>query len=92
MGSGGLFNNTPGTLGRDPFMRADKPFGKWNQVRLRQIGARTWVWLNDRATVEGAIMENYWNRDQPLPTTGPLMLQTHGGEISWRNVFIKELN
>ncbi|MEZ6041278.1 MAG: family 16 glycoside hydrolase [Planctomycetaceae bacterium] len=92
MGSGGLFNNTPGTLGRDPSLVADKPFGAWNQFRIRQIGARTWVWLNGRAVVEGAIMENYWDRTQPLPERGPIMLQTHGGEIRWRNIFVREIS
>ncbi|QDV66860.1 acetyl esterase [Rosistilla carotiformis] len=91
-GSGGLFNNTPGTLGRDPIMRADKPFGQWNQVRVRQVGDRTWVWLNSRAVVEGAVMENFWDRSQPLPAKGPIMLQTHGGEIRWRNIFVREIN
>ena len=89
-GSGGLFNNTPETLGRDPVRFADMPFGQWNQLRIRQIGARTWVWLNTRAVVEGAIMENYWDRTQPLPEKGPIMLQTHGGEIRWRNIFVRE--
>jgi acetyl esterase/lipase len=91
LGSGGLFNNTPGTLGRDPSRLADKPFGQWNRFRIRQIGARTWVWLNNRAVVEGAVMENYWERDKPLPTKGPIMLQTHGGEIRWRNIFVREI-
>lgn len=91
LGSGGLFNNTPNTLGRDPIMRADRPFGEWNQFRIRQIGARTWVWLNNRAVVEGAVMENYWDRSQPLPAKGPIMLQTHGGEIRWRNIFVREI-
>lgn len=91
LGSGGLFNNTPSTLGRDPARRADKPFGQWNQFRIRQIGARTWVWLNNRAVVDGAVMENYWDRTQPLPAKGPIMLQTHGGEIRWRNIFVREI-
>ena len=90
-GSGGLFNNTPGTLGRDPHRFADKPLGQWNSFRIRQIGTRTWVWLNNRAVVEGAVMENYWDRSQPLPETGSIMLQTHGGEIRWRNIFVKEI-
>ena len=89
LGSGGLFNNTPATLGRDPLGVMDKPFGQWNKVRIRQIGARTWVWLNGRAVVEGAVMENYWDREQPLPAMGPIMLQTHGGEIRWRNIFVR---
>ncbi|MGV3486528.1 MAG: family 16 glycoside hydrolase [Planctomycetaceae bacterium] len=90
-GSGGLFNNTPNTLGRDPLMVADKPFGQWNTLRIRQIGSRTWVTLNTRAVVEGAVMENYWDRTQPLPDKGPIMLQTHGGEIRWRNIFVREI-
>ena len=36
-------------------------------------------------------MENYWDRTQPLPTKGPIMLQTHGGEIRWRNIFVREI-
>ena len=91
LGSGGLFNNTPGTLGRDPSRKVDKPFGQWNQFRIRQIGARTWVWLNNYAVVDGAVMENFWDRSQPLPEKGPIMLQTHGGEIRWRNIFVREI-
>lgn len=91
-GSGGLFNNAPQTLGRDPIMVADKPFGQWNTLRIRQIGARTWVTLNNRLVVEGAVMENYWDRQQPLPAKGPIMLQTHGGEIRWRNIFVREID
>ena len=64
LGSGGLFNNTPGTPGRDPLVLADRPFGEWNQFRIRQIGDRTWVWLNDKLVVDGAVMENYWDRRQ----------------------------
>ena len=90
-GSGGLFNNTPKTLGRDPMMVADKPFGQWNTLRIIQIGARTWVWLNTRPVVEGAPMENYWDRTKPLPEKGSIMLQTHGGEIRWRNLFVREI-
>jgi hypothetical protein len=90
-GSGGLFNNTPGTPGRDPLVVADKPFGEWNQFRIKQIGAKTWVWLNDKLVVDGAVMENYWDRAQPLPAKGPIMLQTHGGEIRWRNIFVREI-
>ncbi len=91
-GSGGLFNNPPKTLGRDPLMKADKPFGQWNVLRIRQIGARTWVWLNTRAEVEGAVMQNYWDKTKPLPDKGPIMLQTHGGEIRWRNLYVHEID
>jgi hypothetical protein len=92
LGSGGLFNNAASSPGRDPLVLADRPLGEWNQFRIRQIGDRTWVWLNDKLVVDGAVMENYWDRKQPLPPKGPIMLQTHGGEIRWRNIFIHEID
>ena len=92
LGSGGLFNNTPGTPGRDPLVLADRPFGEWNRMRIRQISDRTWVWLNDKLVVDGAGMENFWDRSKPLPARGPIMLQTHGGEIRWRNIFVREIS
>ena len=90
-GSGGLFNNPQKTLGRDPILVADKPFGQWNKLEIRQLGARTWVTLNTRLVVEGAVMENFWDKTQPLPARGPIMLQTHGGEIRWRNISVREI-
>jgi hypothetical protein len=90
-GSGGLWNNSPGAPGKDPLVLADKPFGEWNKFRIRQVGARTWVWLNDKLVVDGNVMENFWDRAKSLPTKGPIMLQTHGGEIRWRNIHMREI-
>ena len=90
-GSGGLWNNRPGASGKDPLVKADKPFGEWNRFQIAMIGSRVWVRLNDRVTVDGAVLENYFNRNMPVPPRGPIQLQTHGGEIRWRNVFIREI-
>ncbi|MEO0415731.1 MAG: DUF1080 domain-containing protein, partial [Verrucomicrobiota bacterium] len=92
-GSGGLWNNksADGLPGKDPLVLADKPFGEWNAFRIRQVGSRTWVWLNDKLVVDGAIYDNFWDRSKPLPKTGPIHLQTHGGEIRWRNVKVREI-
>lgn len=92
-GSGGLWNNTKGTPGRLPLVLADKPFGEWNNFRIRQLGSRTTIHFNDQLVVDNAIMENYWDskRITPLPATGPIHLQTHGGEIRWRNIYIREI-
>lgn len=90
-GSGGLFNNSKDAAGQLPLVHADQPFGEWNHFRIRQVGAYTWVWLNDKLVVDGAVMENYWDRTKPLPAKGPIMLQTHGGEIRWRNLFVREI-
>jgi len=90
-GSGGLWNNSPGAPGKDPLVKADKPFGEWNHFRIIMAGSRVWVWLNDQQTVDGANMENYYDRKLPVPPKGPLQLQTHGGEIRWRNLYIREI-
>ncbi len=90
-GSGGLWNNSPRAPGKDPCVLADKPFGEWNTLRIVQVGARTSVWLNDKPVVDHCIMENYWDRKKPLLRRGPIQLQTHGGEISWRNIFVREI-
>src|SRR5437762_10419167 len=62
LGSGGLFNNTPGVSGRDPLALVDRPFGEWNAFRIRQVGDRTWVWLNGTLVVDDGRMENFWDR------------------------------
>lgn len=90
-GSGGLWNNSPGAPGKDPLVLADKPFGEWNSVHVIMTGARVSVWLNEKLVVDHAIMENYYDRKTPIPAKGPIQLQTHGGEIRWRNIFIREI-
>jgi hypothetical protein len=92
LGSGGLWNNSANAPGKNPFVLADKPFGQWNHFRIRQVGARTTVWLNDLMVVDHATMENYWDRESPLFVSGPIELQTHGGEIRWRNIYVRELS
>jgi len=90
-GSGGLWNNSPGAPGKDPLVLADKPFGEWNKFRVLMTGARVSVWLNDKLVVDHANLENYYDRKLPIPAKGPVQLQTHGGEIRWRNVFLREI-
>ncbi len=90
-GSGGLWNNSPGAAGKDPAVLADKPFGEWNRFRILQVGARTSVWLNGKHIVDHATMENLNQRQLPLFRTGPIQLQTHGGEIRWRNIFVRKI-
>jgi len=90
-GSGGLWNNSPGSPGKDPLVMADKPFGEWNHFRVIMVGSHVTVWLNDKLVVDHAVLENYFDRKLPVPATGPLQLQTHGGEIRWRNVFVREI-
>lgn len=90
-GSGGLWNNSAGAPGKDPLALADRPFGEWNSFRILMVGARVSVWLNDKCVVDHALLENYYDRKTPVPARGPVQLQTHGGEIRWRNVFLREI-
>lgn len=92
LGSGGLWNNSKGNPGKDPLVRADKPFGEWNHFRIVMIGSRVSVWLNHQKVVDHALLENYYDRKVPVPSHGPIQLQTHGGEIRWRNVFLREIS
>jgi hypothetical protein len=32
-----------------------------------------------------------WTKTRPLPRKGPIQLQTHGSEIRWRNLFVREI-
>jgi hypothetical protein len=91
-GSGGLWNNSPGAPGKDPLVLADKPFGEWNSLRIIQVGERTTVYLNGKLVVDHARLENFWKRGEPLRRKGPIQLQTHGGEIRWRNIAIREIS
>lgn len=90
-GSGGLWNNRKGSPGKDPLVKADKPFGEWNKFRILQVGSRTTIFLNDQLVVDHAILENYYDPKRPVPVKGPIVLQTHGGEIRWRNVFARDI-
>lgn len=90
-GSGGLWNNSPGAPGKDPLVLADKPFGEWNKFRILMVGSRVSVWLNEKLVVDHANLENYYDRKVPIPVRGPIQLQTHGGEIRWRNIFLREI-
>jgi len=56
------------------------------------------ITLNDKLVVDKAPLNNFWDRKtpiekrKPLIKEGPIQLQTHGGEIRWRNVYLKELS
>jgi len=90
-GSGGLWNNSAGAAGKDPSVLADKAFGEWNHFRIIQVGDRTTIFLNEQLVVDHAPMENFWDRKNPLWSKGPIQLQTHGGEIQWRNLYVREI-
>ncbi len=88
-GSGALYNNQQHPS--KPLTAADKPVGEWNRFRIKMQGDQVWVWLNGQLVTDGVVMENYWDRSQPIYATGQIELQNHGNTLYFRNVFIREI-
>jgi hypothetical protein len=90
-GSGALWNNNPNSPGRFPRVKADRPVGEWNTFRIKMVGDRVTVHFNGQLTVDNAVMHNYFDRKSPMFERGPIQLQTHGAEMRFRNIFIREI-
>lgn len=90
-GSGALWNDNADNPGKWPLVRADNPIGQWNTFHIKMIGSRVWVWLNGKQTVNGAVLDNYYNRKLPVVARGPIQLQTHTSEVRFRNVYVREI-
>lgn len=92
-GSGALWNNNGrGIKGKWPLAKADKPVGEWNKFRIRMIGENVTIWFNGQKVVDGAPLENYFDRKSPVFPVGNIQLQTHGSEMHFRNIFIKRIH
>ena len=80
-----------GTQGRDPLVKADKPFGQWNKFHITMSKNIVTVVLNDRLVVDEAPLINYWDRKTPIEKRRPLrdkgpfsfrlMAERYAGEI-----------
>ena len=90
-GSGALWNNNADNPGKWPLVKADNPVGEWNTFRIKMIGSRVWVWFNGKVTVDGQVLDNFYDRSLPLVPKGAIELQTHGSEIRFRNIYIREI-
>ena len=89
-GSGGLWNNKQSHVGEKPLLPADNPVGAWNTFRIKLVGDKVTVHLNDKLVVDNAPMETLKKGDGILEE-GPILLQHHGNPLQFRNVFIKPL-
>jgi hypothetical protein len=89
IGSGGLYNNRPPNPS-NPLKLADKPVGEWNHFRIVMKGDKVSVWLNEVLVVDNTPLDNYWNKNEPLPAKGPIELQHHGDHLEFKNIYIKE--
>ncbi|HZN60055.1 MAG TPA: DUF1080 domain-containing protein, partial [Planctomycetota bacterium] len=84
-GSGGLHNNEKNPS--KPIAKADKPVGEWNTFRIKMVGDRVTVRLNDTLVVSDTVFENYWEPSMPIYPTGAIELQNHGNKLYFRNLF-----
>jgi len=89
VGSGGLYNNK--TNASTPLVVADQPIGEWNRFRIVMAGEKVHVFLNDQLVVNGATLENYWQRDLPLFPYGPIELQAHKSVVWFKDLYIREI-
>lgn len=89
VGSGGLYNNKQNPS--KPLKIADKAVGQWNTFKIKMHGDRVTVHLNGVLVVDNVLMENYWERGKPIYPNGQIELQSHGSELYFRNVFIREI-
>ena len=89
-GSGGLYNNEKNP--RHPLMFADHPVGEWNRFRIVMAGEKVHVFLNGELVVRDTTLENYWERDKAIYSTGQIELQNHGGPLWFKNIYIRELD
>lgn len=89
VGSGGLYNNQ--THESKPSKVADNKLGQWNSFYIKMVGDRVTVVLNGEKVVDNVIMENYWDRKQPIPAMDQIELQAHGSKVYYRNIYVNEL-
>ena len=89
VGSGGLYNNQKNSSG--PATITDKPVGEWNTFKIKMVGERVTIHLNDVLVVDHVVMENYWERDKPIYATGQIELQSHGSTLYFKNVYLREI-
>jgi len=90
-GSGALWNDNADNPGKWPLVKADNPVGQWNTFRIKMIGSKVWIWFNGKQTVDGQVLDNYFDRAAPLVSKGAIELQTHGSEIRFRNIYVREI-
>ncbi|HRT29560.1 MAG TPA: DUF1080 domain-containing protein [Kiritimatiellia bacterium] len=89
IGSGGLYNNKKNPS--KALAIADRQIGDWNTFYIKMVGDKVTVKLNDVLVVDNTVLENYWDRNQPIFPKEQIELQCHGDPIEFKNIYIREL-
>lgn len=89
VGSGGLYNNQKHES--KPLLVADNELGEWNTFLIRMVGDKVTVYLNGQLVTDNVVLENFWDRSQPIFPVEQIELQAHGTHVSYRDLYIREL-
>lgn len=89
VGSGGLYNNQQHES--KPLKVADNALGEWNTFKIIMKGDKVTVYLNGQLVTDNVTLENYWDKNQSIFPLEQIELQAHGTEVTYRDVYIKEL-
>ena len=89
VGSGGLYNNQKNPS--KPLKLADNAINDWNTFHIIMKADRVTVYLNGELVVDNVVLENYWDRKQPIFAMEQLELQAHGTLVAYRDIYVKEL-
>ena len=87
VGSGGLYNNQKHES--KPSQVADNKLGMWNSFYIKMTGDKVTVLLNGVKVVDNVVLENYWDRNQPIFPVEQIELQAHGSKVYYRDIYIK---
>ncbi len=89
VGSGGLYNNQKNRS--TPTSVEDNRLGEWNTFYIKMVGDKVTVKLNGVTVVDNVILENYWDRKQPIFPREQIEMQAHGSRVYFRDIYLKEL-
>lgn len=88
VGSGGLYNNQQHRS--TPTSVEDNKLGEWNTFYIRMVGDKVTVKLNGVTVVDNVVLENYWDRKQPIFPREQIEMQAHGSKVFFRDIYLKE--
>lgn len=79
-----------------PSERVTKPAGKWQTMRIRCVGRKCVVWVNDKKIIDADLDQLAQKFGKKIPglkrNTGLIGVQNHGDPCSFRNIRITEVS
>ena len=54
-------------------------------------GDKAHVYLNDELVTRETVLENFWDHSQPIFPSEQIELQSHGDQLWFKNIYIREI-